>query len=110
MGPVDDVAVHLETEAAYIALYGWPPIPRKLFAIDRASKKVIWSSKAWANGGLMSYQGQGWHFAEIRSAGETISLFGISEGGAYVEVFDKKSGENRCRFSTSYFDVTVPQK
>ena len=64
LGPVDNVAVHLDTEAVYIALYGWPPIPYRLFAIDRASKKVIWSSKVWAAGGLMNYEGRGWHLAE----------------------------------------------
>jgi hypothetical protein len=109
LGPVDNVAVHVDTEAVYIALYGWPPIPYRVFAFDRASQKVIWSSKVWAAGGLMNYQGQGWHVAEMRLAGETLTVFGISEGSAYIEVFDKKTGENRCRFSTSYFDVTAPQ-
>ncbi len=110
LGPVDNVAAHLDTEAVYIALYGWPPVPYRLLAVDRASKKVIWSSKVWAAGGLKAYGGQGWHFAETRLGGETLTVFGISEGSAYIEVFDKNTGENRCRFSTSYFDVTTPQK
>ena len=109
LGPVGNVAVHLDTEAVYIALYGWPPIPYRLFAFDRASKKVIWSSKVWAAGGLMNYEGRGWHLANSL-AGETLTIFGISEGSAYIEVFDKNTGENRCRFSTSYFDVTAERK
>jgi hypothetical protein len=112
LGPVDNVAVHLETEAAYIGLYGWPPVPYRLFAVDRTSKKIIWSSKAWAAGGLMSYQGQGWHLAEMRLVRGTLVAFGVSDGCAYIEVFDTKTGENRCRFSTTYFDfdASTPRK
>jgi hypothetical protein len=112
LGPVDNAATHVDTEAVFIALYGWPPVPYRLFAIDRASKKVIWSSKVWAAGGLMNYEGQGWHFAELRLASETLTVFGISEGSAYIEVFNKKTGENRCRFSTAYFDfdTITPRK
>jgi hypothetical protein len=109
LGPVGSAAVHVDTEVVYIALYGWPPNPYRVFGIDRASKNVIWSSKASAAGGFKHYEGQGWHIAEMRVAGETLNVFGISEGSAYIEVFDKKTGENRCRFSTSYFDVTAPQ-
>jgi hypothetical protein len=110
LGPIDNAAVDIDTKAVYIGLYGWPPVPYRLLAIDRASKKVIWSSKVWAAGGLKGYGGQGWHFAETRLGGETLTVFGISEGSAYIEVFDKNTGENRCRFSTSYFDVTTPQQ
>ena len=27
LGPVDNAAVLVDTEAVFIALYGWPPIP-----------------------------------------------------------------------------------
>ncbi len=110
LGPVDNAAVQFAGEMAYVALYGWPPIPYRLLAIDRGNGKVIWSSKVWGAGGLRDYEGQGWHVAEMRWAGETLAVFGISEGAAYIEVFDKKTGENRCRFSTAYFAAIAPRK
>ena len=47
---------------------------------------------------------KGWHFVDIRTRDETVAVFGISGGCAYVELFDKKTGRNQCRFSTSYFE------
>jgi hypothetical protein len=110
LAPVQNVAVHVDSGVVYIGLYGWPPIPYRLFAFDRTSKKVLWVSEVWAAGGLTNYEGQGWHFAEVRSVGQTLTVFGISEGSAYIEVFDKKTGENRCRFGTAYFDVIPARK
>jgi hypothetical protein len=40
----------------------------------------------------------------MRSTDETLVVFGISDNAVYVEVFDRLTGENRCRFSTAYFD------
>jgi hypothetical protein len=51
---------------------------------------------------LVIYEGQCWHLAEMRLAGERLVIFGVSCGVAYVEVFDKKTGEALCRFSTEY--------
>ena len=108
LGLIDNVAVQLENQTIYVALYGWPPNPYRLLAMDRISNQVIWSSEVWAAGGLKNYQGQGWHLAEIRLAGETLAVFGISDGSAYVELFDKKTGQNRCKFSTAYFAEIAP--
>jgi hypothetical protein len=104
MGPVDNVAVDLNDEVAYIGLYGWPPNPYQLVAVNRTSQKVIWSSKVWAAGGLKDYEGHGWHFVEIRLTGDQLIVFGVSGACAYIETFDAKTGQNRCRFSTAYFD------
>ena len=42
--------------------------------------------------------------------GETLTVFGISDGDIYIEVFDKMTAENRCRFGTAYFDAIAPGK
>jgi hypothetical protein len=110
VGPVDHFALHLDGDTAYVALYAWPPIPYRLLAVNVRSGKVKWSTKVWAAGGLINYDGQGWHLAELRLTRETVAVFGISEGDAYVEVFGKESGDCRCRFSTSYFDAIQPRK
>jgi hypothetical protein len=110
-GPINYAAVELADEWAYTALYGPFPIPYTLSATDRGSGKIIWSSKVWANGDWGGYSGTGGHFIIIRSTREEIAVFGITSfGSAYVEVFGKKTGENRCRFCTRYSDENAPRK
>ena len=81
VGPVDSAAVIVSGSTAYVALYGWPPIPYKLYAIDQRTSKSVWSSLIWAEGGFINYEGQGGHFVEIRIAADRLGLFGVSEGG-----------------------------
>jgi hypothetical protein len=100
---VEHATVLVDGTTVYVALYGWPPTPSRLLAVDQGSGKTLWSTKVWAAGGLIGYEGQGWHFAEMSLADDRIAVFGVSDGAAYVEVFDKKTGANRCRFSTMYF-------
>ena len=95
----------LTGEVAYVYLYFWPPIPYKLCAIDRRSSKVIWSSLVWAAGGMKTYTGQGWHQAELTLTSGNITVFGVAGDTAYVEMFDRKTGKNIVRFSTSYFNL-----
>jgi hypothetical protein len=103
LGLHDHASMMVEGGIAYVALYGWPPSPYRLLAVEQATGKIMWSEKVWAAGDLLNYEGQGWHFAEISIADERLVVFGISDGSAYVEVLDKKTGKNRCRFSTMYF-------
>ncbi len=109
-GPVDFAAVEVAGDRTFTALYGWPPAPYQLFATDRESGAVIWSSRVWAAGEWRGYAGSGWHLVALRSAGEKLAVFGMDFRTVYVEVFDKRTGENRCRFSTAYLDEVVPQK
>jgi hypothetical protein len=104
LGPVDNFATVRDGEIVYVALYGSRPTPFRLFAVNRDNARPIWSTKVWAAGGLVEYEGKGWHLAEIRLVGERLAVFGISDDSAYVEAFDKKTGANQCRFSTAYFD------
>ena len=105
-GPVDKATVAMTDETVYVALHAWPPTPYKLYAIERSSGKIIWSSLVWADGGFMNYSGQGWHVVELRLAGDKLAVFGVSTGTAYIEVFDRRTGENQYRFGTSYFRAT----
>jgi hypothetical protein len=109
-GPVDNAATLAADGTTYVGLYGAFPLPYRLFAIDRESGKALWSSEVWAAGGLMNYVGNSWHAAMICSEGETLAVFGVSGGEVYVEVFDKKTGQNRCRFGTAYFDAISPRQ
>ena len=100
-----NIAVQIDGDNLYLALYDCPPTPYRLVAIDRASNKINWSSEVWAAGGVVSYTGKGWHFAEIRLERGLLFVFGLSGDSAYVEIFDKSTGENSCRFSTAYLDA-----
>jgi hypothetical protein len=110
LGIVNCAAVELAGEKAFVALYGWPPTPYRLFAVDRASGKVLWSSKAWAAGNWLHYSGQGWHDVFVRFAGETLTVFGTAGSTVYVEAFDNMTGECRWRYSTAYFDESSPRE
>jgi hypothetical protein len=110
LGRVNVATVVLSNERAYVALYGWPPSPFRLFAVARGSGEVVWSSKVWAAGDWLSYSGPGWHDVFMCSAGETIAVFGNCGTTVYIEAFDKKTGECHCRFSTAYFDKNSPRE
>jgi len=105
LGIVEQAVVELTDEKAYLCLYGWPPLPYRLYSINRKSGKVAWSSLVWAAGGLLTYDGQGWHQVELVGTSDKIIVYGMSENTAYVEVFDCITGHNMGRFSTSYFDM-----
>jgi len=102
-GPVDFATVQSTPQAAYVALYGWLPIRYRLFAVDGSAANPAWSTNVWADGGLFDYTGVHWHIVEIRASENEVAVFGSSTTAVYVEVFDKKSGENRIRFSSAYF-------
>jgi hypothetical protein len=111
-GPVENAVVELAESKTYVAMYGSSTIGYKLFAVDPTSRKVIWTSEVWGpsmvrpRGALILIrEGGDWHFVTIRSSGDLVAVFGISGGAVYLEAFDSKTGENRCRFSTAYFKL-----
>ena len=110
LGPQDHATVAVDDGRAYLCLYGWPPSPFRLLAVDRQSKKTIWTTEVWAAGGLVAYGGLGLHFALVRIAPDRLVVFGISGQGPYIEEFDKKSGKNLSRFSSAFFDDIPPRK
>ena len=111
-GPVDDAVAEITPDVGYVALYGWPPIPTALHAINRHTGKALWSSKIWMGGSdVDNFEGQGWHAVDMQVRGDVVILFGVSNRTAYIEAFDRKTGENRCRFGTGYFiDTAEPNK
>jgi len=105
-GPVDKSTVEVSGRVAFVALYGSAPDPYQLFSVDRSNGKVNWTSEVWAAGGFVNYHGLGWHVVGMRLVAEKLAVFGVSEGTAYIEVFDCESGENQYRFGTAYFGAT----
>jgi hypothetical protein len=106
----DAAAVQSDGEIAYVAVYGPFPVPYRLLAVNRRTGKVIWSTKVWGVGGLRDYQGPAIYFANIRLTDDLVAVFGFYNSAGYIEVFDKKTGENRGRFCNAYFDKIQPQK
>jgi hypothetical protein len=104
----DEVAVHLAGHTGYIAPYDWMPLPHRLFAVDRTTSRVLWSSEVRAAGLVMGSSGDcGQQVVTLSSTSETVAVFGIHSLVLYVCVFDRMTGERRCRFSTRYFDQGV---
>ncbi len=106
---VSNVTVECAGESAYVALYG-SQSPYRLFAIDQRKGKIAWSSKVWGTarvfprGVIVNTSGSDWHVVTMRSTDEMLVVFGFAGVGVYVEAFDRQNGENRCRFSTNYFE------
>jgi hypothetical protein len=113
-GPIENASVVCAGEWWYVALYG-SFSQYKLFAVDQGTGKVMWSSHVWGTTkvyppGIIGFgSGSDWHVATLRLSGETLVVFGFSGCAVYVEAFDRKTGENRCRFSTAYFERVSPR-
>ncbi len=108
MDPDSHPAVELSRERAYAAVYSsLPESSYKLFAIDQVTGKVVWSAevwgtiRAWPSGVVVGHSGHDSHAVTIHASDEKIVVFGVSGFAVYAEVFDRKTGENRCRFSTA---------
>jgi hypothetical protein len=106
-----DATVECAGESAYVGLYGsLPTSAYRLFAVNQGSGNVVWSCNVWGTsrirprGVIVNTSGSDWHVANMRASGETLVVFGFSSRAVYLEAFDRKTGENRCRFSTAYFD------
>jgi hypothetical protein len=117
LAPLSHASAECAGEWAYIALYdSLNSSSYRLFAIDRTNGRVAWSSKVWGlstvvpRGAVMNTSGSDWHVVIIRLSPETLAVFGFSFRAAYVEVFDRKTGENQCRFSTAYCDAVATRK
>ena len=80
------------------------PVPSfyDVFAIDQKTKEIIWESESWASSCLPDLTGSHWHHAELRTTQNTLIVFGSSNLEIYIEIFDKKTGKNLCRFSSAY--------
>ena len=101
-----EASVELTNKRAYFAIYDdTAPSPCTLYAVERSSGEVSWSAEAWTGGGLMDSAGWGGsHDAKLQVRGDEVIVFGVTDGAAYIEVFDTKTGWNLWRFSTGYFN------
>ena len=109
-GTIRDATVQCVGETAYVALYGFPDNYR-VCAVDQRDGQVKWSSNVWGTSlvrprGALSLltSGGDWHHVTMRASAETLVVFGCSGRLVYLEAFDRRTGENRCRFSTAYFE------
>ena len=103
--PADIAAIMLTDRNAYVAVYGSEPFPYTLFAVDRSSSKVLWSTEVRADGGSMDHTGTWWHEVQLRLNRDTLIVFGISVSVAYIEAFDAETGKGLYKFSTLYSDA-----
>jgi hypothetical protein len=94
---------------SYIALFSGSGQAFPLLCLESNSGRVIWEAETWGYGGE-NVKGVGTgithHEIEIVVGDKKVALFGQG-WGCYLEVFDRDTGANLCRFSTSYW-VTKP--
>jgi hypothetical protein len=110
LGSVHHAAVARTRDRTFVALYGADAGPYRLLAIDEGTTKVLWSSNVWADGGLNARTGApGWHIVTLHPSAESLVVFGASFSAMYVELFELKTGQSRCRFSTAYFNRVEPK-
>jgi hypothetical protein len=99
-------------DRAYVAVYSSGSDSYDLHCIELISGKPLWSSLAWGRSDVkprgaivVGTSKSDWHVVAMQSNAELIVLFGFSGRAAYAEAFDRQTGENRCRFSTAYFEL-----
>jgi hypothetical protein len=97
-----DAALEIVGETAYIAFHGLTGSSYPIYAIERTTGRVTWRSDVWAGGDLPDMGGSSVHVVFIRSAGDNLVLYGVGMA-AYIEILDRKTGDNICRLSTYYF-------
>jgi hypothetical protein len=117
LGLVSNATAECAGESVYVAVYGSLSDAYRLFALHQDNGQIMWSSKVWGpskvwpRGVIVNISGSDWHVVTMRASDEMLTVFGFSGRAVYVEAFDRKTGENRCRFSTAYFafDAAPPR-
>jgi hypothetical protein len=93
-----------------VSVFGDAPAnPYTVFAFERKSNTILWTSGVWAGegflprGGIGGYPGPG--KVDLVINGNTVTVFGVVSYGAlaYIERFDLKTGQNLSRFNTAYY-------
>jgi hypothetical protein len=90
---------------SYVAIHDQYGSRYLLVSMDPKSGKVLWKTKVWGLGSesVSVKFGSFHHDVEIVETAKNVAVFGNGSGGCYVEVFDRKSGAPKCRFSTNYW-------
>jgi hypothetical protein len=86
----------------YIARYPEKGYPFLLRSMGRKDGKAVWTAHVWAVRRGAS-TGVGSHRVEILERKDSVYVFGRESHGMYLEGFDKRSGNCRFRFCTSYW-------
>ena len=109
----------LEPNAVRLKLRNWAAFltvneldsgdPYHVYAMDRKSGRIIWSSRVWSGDipfrGMISGGMAAGRFVDLEVDDNLLTIFGLGwNGAAYIEMFDNMTGENLCRFSTGCFD------
>lgn len=112
---VPGVVAERTDEQIYVALSNYDG--HSLFAVERASGKMIWSSDVFGKSQvkprgsvIVGRTGNDWHVVSMRVTGELVVVLGFSSQAVYFEAFDRLSGAVQCRFSTAYFDFVEPNR
>ena len=96
-----DIVV-MDAQRFLLALYGHRAEEYSLFCISRASGKVLWEARVWAEYPRISGIDFPQHVTNIQIANGVVYVFGLTDYSAYVEAFSAADGKSQFRFGTSY--------
>lgn len=98
--PNEKATMIADRETAYAVVYTNTPGPYKVFAVERRTGRVAWSSRLLMPGLPGGYSGQWWHYVEMQLVAGELAVYGVGSVIAYINVFDRKNGSCECVFST----------
>jgi hypothetical protein len=100
---VDTLSASPGGAQSFVALYSPEGFSYPLVCVDSALGRAEWRAKVWAAGALEGAAVGSSHRVEVCRIGDTVLVFGVQSGAAYLEAFDAKIGLPRFRFCSSYW-------
>ncbi|HOX46414.1 MAG TPA: hypothetical protein PK668_22615 [Myxococcota bacterium] len=98
----DQLVARFASDAVYLAPHPAAGFPFRLLRVDPDTGTLAWSAEVWA-AGRDALGGLGFHRVELVAAGGQVLVFGLESHGAYLEVFDARTGAPRLRFCTAFW-------
>ncbi|MFW6114198.1 MAG: hypothetical protein ACOC7K_00490 [bacterium] len=96
------ISVLFGQEHVFVALHKQSAIPYWLLCLDAKNEQLIWRSRVWAGGGVLTLQGKSIHWVGIQEFEGTVCVFGVACECAYIEEFNTENGSPKFRFGTVY--------
>lgn len=85
----------------YVGCHNNSCFPFYLYSIDHNTNKLRWKSEVWGSGLSISNAIDS-HWVTIFVRKDLVFVFGAGSQYAYIEVFNRKDGNNRLRFNSGH--------
>lgn len=92
----------MDRDRCVFGFHNWITGGFKLHCINRTTLKPIWSTDVWGYHYGAFAGGGGWLWAEMRTKGDELILFGMTHDYAFIEGVSLKDGTHLFHFTTNY--------